>query len=337
MSTRTLKGDELQLWIDEIGASVYATSHTLTLTGNTVDVGTKDHGNWNASEIGNLTWEITAECLYTEGQFDDLFDMMVHKTFLSVSFAKVENYDENGRQRGGKTEGPEEWTVGVGKSGMCYVTTLAANANTGENATYSLTLTGAGPLINDDPTSNLRKPNMVNIDFSATKRQIIAHPTDKNLLTKVKMYNASTGEEIPLIYDQQSGNVIYNGPDTTNLNVLVYFKNGLIPVGWFNTSHVWEDNVYIDVPTIEAESCLEMIGTRIEFSKNVKSIGDNAFNVYDGDNIHALVFKGTTPPTFGRDICGNIANVTSVTVPTGTLQAYQTAWGDYGTTKWIEE
>ena len=44
MSTNIIRGDELQLFYDG-NAFAWATSHTLTITGNTVDIATKDHGN----------------------------------------------------------------------------------------------------------------------------------------------------------------------------------------------------------------------------------------------------------------------------------------------------
>lgn len=144
MSTTIIRGDELQLFYNG-NAFAWATSHTLTLTGNTVDIATKDHGSWGASEIGNITWEITSENLYSEDDYDTLFDLMVQKEPIDVVFAKVSNYDPDGLVRaGGKVSA---WTASTTyRTGKAVISSLTANANTGENATYSLTLTGAGPL-----------------------------------------------------------------------------------------------------------------------------------------------------------------------------------------------
>ena len=77
MSKSTIvKGDELMLFKDNKSLA-YATSHTLSITGNTVDISSKDHGYWGASEIGNITWEITSENLYVDSEFDGLFTAMV--------------------------------------------------------------------------------------------------------------------------------------------------------------------------------------------------------------------------------------------------------------------
>lgn len=137
-----IKGDELMLF--QGGKSIaYATAHTLTITGNTIDVSSKDHGYWGASEVGNITWEITSENLYTDSYYDTLFSAMVNKTAVTVAFGHASNYDPDGL--GSKTE----WTLDTSTayySGQAYITSLTTNANSGENATFSVTLTGCGAI-----------------------------------------------------------------------------------------------------------------------------------------------------------------------------------------------
>ena len=146
-SNTIIKGDELMLFDANNKALAWATSHTLTITGNTVDISTKDHGFWGASEVGNLTWEITSENLYCDDNYDELFDIMIAKEPVTVAFAKVSNYDENGLTSVGGSV--SEWTPDTTnyRSGQAVITSLTVNANTGENATYSVTFTGAGPLV----------------------------------------------------------------------------------------------------------------------------------------------------------------------------------------------
>ena len=76
---KIIKGYELMLFNDEKSIA-YATSHTLTINGNTIDISSKDHGFWGASEIGNITWEITSENLFTDKYYTLLFDAMLNKT-----------------------------------------------------------------------------------------------------------------------------------------------------------------------------------------------------------------------------------------------------------------
>ena len=146
MSNTILKGDELMLFYDG-KAFAFATSHTLTITGNTLDIATKDHGFWGASEVGKLTWEITTENLYSDDDYDTLFDLMQAHTPITVAFAKVSNYDANGLKSVGGTV--EDWKPDATeyRSGLAVISSLTVNANTGENATYSATFTGAGPLV----------------------------------------------------------------------------------------------------------------------------------------------------------------------------------------------
>lgn len=127
-------------------ALAYATSHTLTLTGNTVDISSKDHGFWAASEVGSVSWEITTENLYTEDDYNKLFDMMITAEPVTIAFAKASNYDKNGLTSTGGTV--ESWIQDSTnyRSGKAVITSLTLNANTGENATYSATFTGNGAL-----------------------------------------------------------------------------------------------------------------------------------------------------------------------------------------------
>lgn len=127
-------------------ALAYARNHTLTITGNTIDISSKDHGYWGASEVGNLTWEVQTENLYTEDNYDDLYDAMVAKTPVDIVFAQANNYNENGLKAVGGSV--DSWIASTtsGRKGKAVITSLTINANTGENATYSATFTGSGPL-----------------------------------------------------------------------------------------------------------------------------------------------------------------------------------------------
>ena len=144
MSTQIIKGDELQLFIGD-SAPRYATAHSVTLTGSTIDSNTKDSGLWGASEVGKLTWELTAECLYTDVNYDEMFNMMISRNKFLLKFARVKNYDVDGLvDVGGNVQA---WKPELhGLQGYASITSITANANTGENATYSITFTGAGSL-----------------------------------------------------------------------------------------------------------------------------------------------------------------------------------------------
>lgn len=136
-----IKGDELMLFKNEKSLA-FATAHTLTISGSTIDISSKDHGYWGASEIGNITWEITSENLYTDADYDALFNSMINKEKVTVKFGHASNYDVNGL---GELPNWSPATTGL-YTGDAFITSLTANANTGENATFSVTLSGAGAL-----------------------------------------------------------------------------------------------------------------------------------------------------------------------------------------------
>lgn len=130
-------------------ALAFATAHTLTINGNTIDTSSKDHGFWGSSQVGNLTWEVTTDNLYTVADYDRLYDAMIAKTPVEIVFAPASNYDENGlRVVGGRVQA---WVPGAGRKGDAVITSLVANANTGENATFTATFTGNGPLTKVTP------------------------------------------------------------------------------------------------------------------------------------------------------------------------------------------
>lgn len=136
-----IKGDDLMLFYNNKSLA-YATAHTLTLTGEATDVSSKDHGMWAGNAVNKINWEITSENLYTENDFNTLFTAMTAGTKIQVVFGICGSHTE-------EDELIYDHTVDTGKvnySGYVYITSLTANANTGENATYSITLTGTGKL-----------------------------------------------------------------------------------------------------------------------------------------------------------------------------------------------
>ena len=156
---KIIKGDELMLFNDEKSIA-YATSHTLTINGNTIDISSKDHGFGGASEIGNITWEITSENLFTDKYYTLLFDAMLNKTQLTVALGFASDWDVNGLT-GNNTQYDLDKTSNY-YSGKVYVTSLTANANTGENATMSITLTGCGALVKKGTTTTEASPTSEN-------------------------------------------------------------------------------------------------------------------------------------------------------------------------------
>lgn len=118
-----------------------ATAHTLSLSASPVESSSKDSGKWGDSESGRIEWEIGTENLFTQADFDELFDSMVKGEKLTVAFEIAENANSD---VGKPAEG---WRIGPGGyEGLVLITALNANAPYEGDATYSATFKGCGPL-----------------------------------------------------------------------------------------------------------------------------------------------------------------------------------------------
>lgn len=141
-----VKGSALMVFLG--GSAIgFATSHALSLTANTTEVSTKDHGDYPAVVAQSIGWEVTAENLYSDTGETTYMKAMLAKTPVDIKFAKVANYsatDEKGIiDNGEKTA----WTAGtVIAEGKALITSFSINAGGGENATMSVTFTGVGAL-----------------------------------------------------------------------------------------------------------------------------------------------------------------------------------------------
>lgn len=141
-----VKGSALMVFLG--GSAIgFATSHALSLTANTTEVSTKDHGDYPAVVAQSIGWEVTAENLYSDTGETTYMKAMLAKTPVDIKFAKVANYsatDEKGIiDNGEKTA----WTAGtVIAEGKALITSFSINAATGDNATMSVTFTGVGAL-----------------------------------------------------------------------------------------------------------------------------------------------------------------------------------------------
>lgn len=145
-----IQGSDLMLF--KGGKSIaFATAHTFSMTGNTSDISSKDHGVWGASMITNITWEITTSNLYTEEGYNELFDAMIARQPIEVVFGLKAENDPTKTVADGDYPNWTPKTSGHYK-GNVYLTSLTANANNGENATFDATFSGVGKIVRVTPT-----------------------------------------------------------------------------------------------------------------------------------------------------------------------------------------
>lgn len=144
MAANIIKGDDLMLFDAEGKSIAYATAHTLTISADAADISSKDHGIWGGSEVNKISWEITSDNLYTSEAYDTLFTSMLTRQPITVFFGlKAENDPEKTVVNGDYSY----WSKAAGAyTGQAFITSLVANANSGENATFNVTLTGTGKI-----------------------------------------------------------------------------------------------------------------------------------------------------------------------------------------------
>lgn len=129
----------------------FATSHTLEVSGETIDISTKDNGGgeWSASQMGKLDWTCSSENLVGDPRsglgYDELFEMMIKKEPVDIVFALKSNVSANGEEYEAPADG---WSpkANDGHKGKAFITSLSLNAPNAANSTMSVTFTGTGAL-----------------------------------------------------------------------------------------------------------------------------------------------------------------------------------------------
>lgn len=140
---KKLKGKDLMVFVND-KAIALATNHTLKLTAETGDSSTKDSGDWGDEEITKMTWEATSENLCSADEsvnsYEQLLDLMLTREPVEVKVGIPTNITND--------EVPEEgWTVPQKYyGGSALITDIQLNAQNGDNATMTITLTGKGQL-----------------------------------------------------------------------------------------------------------------------------------------------------------------------------------------------
>lgn len=153
MANKIIKGRDLMLF-DSAGKSyAWATNHTLSISADSSDITSKDHGIYGAAEITKISWEITSENLYTDAGFATMFDKVIAAEPITIRFGiKTETDNTKTVADGDYTN----WTCGtVYYEGTAVITSLQANANNGDNASYSVTFTGSGKLVRKGTVSTV--------------------------------------------------------------------------------------------------------------------------------------------------------------------------------------
>lgn len=152
-----IKGSDLMLFVTQSDNTVkslaFATSHSLSISTETQQISTKDHGFWGATEVTGVNWSITTDNLYTIDTYNELFDMMMARQTIAVYFCLKTPTERAGNPATVNLPGdaydtwhPTTTTGEDGYYGRVYITALDCTAQSGDNATFSCTLSGVGAL-----------------------------------------------------------------------------------------------------------------------------------------------------------------------------------------------
>lgn len=178
---QVILGDVLQLFTMHGASSAVmtsiggATNHTLTITPEYTDITCKDAGIFGWKKLNKINWEIQTENLFVAGEYKALLKNALGDFTFTVYFG-TSNWSENGVAQVDSYWTPKfasdansygtvydntssstdtgyrfaddnsgTNTVKCIYKGKVKISSLTLNAQTGETASYSATLTGVGP------------------------------------------------------------------------------------------------------------------------------------------------------------------------------------------------
>lgn len=156
MQSSVLKGSDVLIGISTNASTGikpigYVTSHTLSISRDSRDVACKRTGNWGAVVPGQMSWEMSGDCMYAigdtgSGNYNDLFTNIVGnaEVYIYSAFADPNIGDEDSKYKF------DDASVGS-KHGKFYygkgiITKLDANLGSNDSATYTFSIQGGGLL-----------------------------------------------------------------------------------------------------------------------------------------------------------------------------------------------
>jgi len=139
-----INGKDLMLFTTAGGAKKaigLSTTCSIAINASVVAVTTKDSGEWEDNEIEKFSFTASADQLFIETEFDDLFEAMISKTPVDVDFALSAEPTSEAIPVAG-------WTAKVGGyQGKVLITALNPTAPVSGKATCAITFTGTGKLV----------------------------------------------------------------------------------------------------------------------------------------------------------------------------------------------
>lgn len=120
----------------------YSTECTLSISGDTIDVSSKNDGVFAAALPGQFSWTISTSALYTtEAQYDTLYESMLRREPLKITFGRVTSLGNATTDINTALDKTKTYF-----EGLAFITSLELNAGNGECASYSIEFQGNGRL-----------------------------------------------------------------------------------------------------------------------------------------------------------------------------------------------
>lgn len=151
-----IKGGKIMVFMNNEPIA-FATNHTLSLTRNTQEISSKDHGDATAVLPTTQSWEVTTENLMSAAGYEQVLGAYLDATPVTIYFG-ASNYSNTTSEQGiVEVDNATNWTkeafpesatsaTSLNLQGTAYITSLNVNAPNGENATYTATFTGTGQI-----------------------------------------------------------------------------------------------------------------------------------------------------------------------------------------------
>lgn len=143
----TIMGEQIQLFLSGKTLAC-ATSCSVNLSSDDIDVSCKDSAGFNSTIQGRISWTASSNNLFVLTDFNKLVDAMLNKTVLTLVFSSVGNFgDKTAPDAEGHVVPSGGWTPSNDMyQGQVTVSSIDLSADNGSVATYNVTFNGHGAL-----------------------------------------------------------------------------------------------------------------------------------------------------------------------------------------------
>lgn len=162
---KNYQGEALQLWIgsgETASCLACATSLSVNVNADSLDVSCKDTGKFGASIAGKISWDLSTDCLFVtedaedgagghKSNYAELMDALIAGTPLTATWSTVKNFD-TANAAGGDDDGHVFNKVTKAENaddlyyGKVVVTSVSLTADNGSLSTYSVSMQGKGAI-----------------------------------------------------------------------------------------------------------------------------------------------------------------------------------------------